>query len=239
MVDKTIYLIAVIFTLTSCGNKYNSEAKTDLLYKGIKGSVHLLKHEYLNDDNEFIHGYVEAFDTSGNTIAMHYYGATQGKFNYLLSYDSLKNIIGYEQFIDNSFFTKGTNIFDENQNLVLVVDSNKYGEVEKIKYSYDSLGFDRVKSYMPNNERIEVYNYTNEGLLKFYEKLDSGKSVLKREYFYKDNILYRLDQTKNGKDVEVNNYSVTALDSLHNWTERKVFTNDSLKQVERRSMEYY
>ncbi len=221
---KREFLFTALLLLTISCNNNNQSASTPKNEEEPQLEIAKIKEENFdlrNDSIIFNGGTIENFDKEGNSIDVYWIGA-QGDtiLRFYRKYDSNKKLIGAEYYEEGDV--------EPSRDTVYI---NPNGQ--KVEASLNAENQISWKSIITTDLR-------GNPVLKTYENSKGEYRGLDSLYFDEQNrVVKGFYENSKGKRYAIRTYEYLTSDANGNWTERKMFKDDTLSQKQTRTITYH
>lgn len=216
-------LILLQIFVVSCNQDIKKEksSENEVFSKPKIAQIKEENYDISNDSIIFNSASIENFDTNGHSIDVYWIGEKKDTvLRFYRKYDENKNLIGAEYYEQGDTEPSRDTVYFNADGLKVEASLNPSNQITwKSTISTDPKGNPVLKTY--ENGKGE---YRGLDSLFFDEKNREIKG------FYKN---------AKGKRYSIRTYQYLKSDIYDNWTERKMFVNDTLKQTQIRKIEYY
>ncbi|MDC7998025.1 hypothetical protein [Gilvibacter sediminis] len=221
--NKLLSLLLLSLVLISCKDeaKQADSTKTAEPTEPIIAKVYEENFDLRKDSIIFNSGTIENFDPNGNSIDVYWIGQERDTvLRFYRKYDTAMNLIGAEYYEEGDTEPSRDTVYFNAEGLKVEASLNAENQISwKSTITPDTNGNPVLKTY--ENGKGEY-----RGLDSLF--FDSQDRVIKG--FYKNS---------KGKRYSVRTYEYVKSDEKGNWTERKMFKNDTLNQKQVRTITYH
>jgi len=220
---KISFIAIVLIALTSCNDERGNKKEVD--DKSINQlEIAKIKEENFdlrNDSIIFNSATIENFDKNGNSIDIYWIGQEKDTIlRFYRKYDNQMKLIGAEYYEQGETEPSRDTVYVNSNGLKVEASLNSENQISwKFTETTDENGNPVLKTY--ENGKGEY-----RGLDSLF--FDNQNRVTKGFY-----------ENSKGKRYSIKTYEYVESDSQGNWTERKMFKNDTLSQKQIRTITYH
>ncbi|MEO0897171.1 MAG: hypothetical protein AAFY71_12275 [Bacteroidota bacterium] len=220
---KISFIAIVLIALTSCNDERGNKKEVD--DKSINQlEIAKIKEENFdlrNDSIIFNSATIENFDKNGNSIDIYWIGQEKDTIlRFYRKYDNQMKLIGAEYYEQGETEPSRDTVYVNSNGLKVEASLNSENQISwKFTETTDENGNPVLKTY--ENGKGEY-----RGLDSLF--FDNQNRVTKGFY-----------ENSKGKRYSIKTYEYVKSDSQGNWTERKMFKNDTLSQKQIRTITYH